>query len=185
MYRERGPKTWSVVCVSLYVAAVAATGVAALPENPGAWLAVSGLYVFALVPLLIVPISKYVYHRIDLAPDTLRVGRERIPVADIDPRSVRTQLRRATENGGASVLRNVATSMNSGFTFRGRNVADKRLPRLVGGAWAVPMGMGSVAIANRRGQQLLIATRHPEEFLRALAEATEATEATDGPEARR
>jgi hypothetical protein len=177
MYRERGPKTWSVVCVSLYVAAVAATGVAALPESPGAWLALSGLYLFAVVPLLLVPVSKYVYHRIDLAPGTLRVGRERIPVAEIDPRAVRTQLRRAADadDGGASLLRNVATSMNSGFTFRGRNVADKRAPRLVGGAYAVPTGMGSVAVTNRRGQQLLIATRRPEAFLRALAEAMDGT----------
>jgi hypothetical protein len=176
VYRERGPKAWSVVCVALYVAAVAATGVAALPESPGAWLAVSGLYLFALVPLLGVPVSKYIYHRIDLTPETLRVGRERIPVTEIDPRSVRTQLRRAAEAGDAGVLRqaasNMASSMNSGFTFRGRNVLDKRAPRLVGGAYAVPMGMGSVAVTNRRGQMLLIATRRPEAFLRALEAAT-------------
>jgi hypothetical protein len=168
MYRERGSKTWTVCCLVAYVGGVAAMGVSALPEDMGAWLAVSGLFLFVLVPLLGVPISKYVYHRIDLTADTLRVGRERIPVAELDPYSVQQALHQSAEGQGR--MHHLATSMNSGFTFRGRNVVDKSLPRLVGGAYAVPMGMASVAIATRRGERLLVATRAPEAFLRALAQ---------------
>lgn len=167
-YQERAGKTWTRICVSLYLAGVAVMGVAALPEDFWPWLAVSALFSLLLLPLLAVPISKNRYHSIDLTPETLRVGRERIPVADLDPWSVRAALDREVA-GQRGVMQNLASSMNSGFTIKGKNI-DPTLPRLVGGAWAVPMGMASVQIATRHGEQLLIASRHPTDFLQALAQ---------------
>jgi hypothetical protein len=172
VYRERGgrgSRIWIWSCVGVYVAGVAWMGALSLPEDLGAWLAVSGMFLLPLAPCLVVPLSKRRYHDIDVTPDTLRVGRERIPVAELDPGSVH-QAQNQLAAGGGGVLGNLTSSMNSGLTIRGRNVVDKSLPRLVGGAYAVPMGMASVAVATRHGERLLVATRSPEAFLTALAQ---------------
>ncbi|MBL1065808.1 hypothetical protein [Streptomyces sp. 7-21] len=165
--RPRWTKPFMLTCLAVYVVAVAAMGVAALPEDAGAWAAVSGIFLLPLLPLLAVPYGKHRYHAIDLTAETLRVGRERIPVRDIDPASVHAALAEASQGGG--VMRNLASSANSGFTFRGRNVVDPSLPRLVGGAYAVPLGSPSTVIATRQGERLLIATRAPVALLNALA----------------
>ncbi|MBC3985356.1 hypothetical protein H8N01_22950 [Streptomyces sp. AC536] len=160
MYRERPSKVWSLICVSLYVAGVAWMGVDSLPEDLGPWLAVSALFLLLLLAFTSVPVSKYFYNRIDLDHTTLRVGRERLALTDLDPASVTAALHRAQQPPG--------------HPFAGADTAHwagQRPPRLVGGGWAVPMGMDSVTIATRRGEGLNIPARDPEAFLTALASA--------------
>lgn len=91
MYIEKQPKTWSYICIGLYLAGITAMGVKSIPQDTGTWLLLSALFlVLVLLPFLAVPISKFVYHRIRIDPalGTLRVGREVIALADLDPASV-------------------------------------------------------------------------------------------------
>lgn len=168
-YKELPPKTWATICVSAYLVGVVATGAATLPDDIGACLALSLIYLVVLVPFLGVPISKLIYHRIQLTPDTLRVGRERIPVMELDAASIR-----AAQGAGAPPLaERVARSLSTNdVPVPGLRASDHGAPRLVGGAWGVPMGMDSVVIATRQGQQLAIVTRNRTGLLAALVEAT-------------
>ncbi|WP_461296488.1 hypothetical protein [Streptomyces harbinensis] len=168
MYQERGSKIWSLTCVSVYVVGVVWMAVDALPENLVAWLAVSAMFSLVLLAFVAVPVSKYIYHRIDLTPDTLRVGRERIAVADLDPQSIQDALRLA--RGGSLVQPHRSALTAPEPTAKGYLVDTSRA-RLVGGAWGVPMGMRPTVIANRNGEQLLIASRDPQALLTALAAA--------------
>ncbi|MFD0417415.1 hypothetical protein [Streptomyces sp. NPDC127108] len=141
-YVEKSPKTWSGVCIGVYLAGIGYMGVQTLPDDFGVWLGVSGLFLLLLLPCLAVPISKRIYHRIEIDAATLRVGRERLPLTDIDPASVR------------AAAQGQLPSAN---------------PRLMGGAWGVPMGMDTVVIATRRGEFLTVATRDRAAFLHALS----------------
>ncbi|ARX85586.1 DUF3093 family protein [Streptomyces alboflavus] len=147
-YTEKSSKAWSAVCIGVYLAGIGYMGVETLPDDFGVWLGVSGLFLLLLLPCLAVPISKRIYHRIEIDATTLRVGRERLPLTDIDPASVRAaaqgQLPTAPQHTAAN-------------------------PRLVGGAWGVPMGMDTVIIATRRGEFLTVATRDRAAFLQALS----------------
>lgn len=167
MYRERPSKVWSLICLTLYVVGVAWMGVDSLPEDLGPWLAVSALFLLLLFALTSVPISKFFYNRIDIADGTLRVGRERLALTDIDPASVTAALQAAKPSLG----RQFVTSLNTiDAPVPGLRAASGE-PRLVGGGWAVPMGMDSVVIATRDGKALCIPTRDREAFLTALAGA--------------
>lgn len=175
VYEERTPKTWSITCVTIYLVGVAWMGVTSLPEDLGPWLAVSGLFLLVLLPCLGVPISKHIYHRIQLTPETLRVGRERLAVAALDPGSIQL----AYQEGGAAAARRIAQSLATNEVPRARRrrgTADH--PRLVGGAWGAPMGMAVATIATRDGEHLCIATRDREGLLRALLTVTGQS---DGP----
>ncbi|WP_344259443.1 DUF3093 family protein [Streptomyces sodiiphilus] len=162
-YRERGPKGWSATWVTVYLAGVGWMAVTSLPEDFWPWLAVSGLFLLVLVSLLAIPISSWVFHRIDLTPQTLRVGRERIPVSSVDPDSVLDAL------NAASVGTAPAGTAGGGTRRKPPAPAD---PRLVGGSWSVASGWSEVVIATREGEGLCIATRNPAAFLTALLEAT-------------
>lgn len=157
MYVEKSPKTWSVSCISLYVVTVSYLGIRSVPEDTGPWLAVSALFLLLLIPCLGVPISKYMFHRIKVDGETLRVGRETLALADLDVRSICSQRTPSTEPN---------------FNELGGNL---RNPRLVGGAWGVPLGMDSVVISTRNGEKLRIATRDPRAFLDALSAAARAS----------
>jgi hypothetical protein len=169
VYEERTPKTWAITCVTIYLVGVAWMGLTSLPEDLGPWLAVSGLFLLVLLPCLAVPISKHVYHRIQLTPETLRVGRERLAVAALDPGSIRA----AYEEGGRAAARRIAESLATNEVPRARRrsgTADR--PRLVGGAWGAPMGMAVATVATRDGEHLCIATRDRDGLLRALLAVT-------------
>ncbi|MEU7731054.1 hypothetical protein AB0B78_38515 [Streptomyces sp. NPDC040724] len=171
MYVEKLPKTWSVICVGLYLAGVIAMGVDSIPQDTGAWLAVSAIFLLLLLPCLGVPISKRIYNRIRIDPSkgTLRVGREQFALATIDPGSVHAALQQAAPGMAARY----ATSAGSiDAPIPGLRASDFGAPRLVGGGWGVPMGMDSVVIATRQGEQLSIATHDRTAFLTALAQAT-------------
>ncbi|MFD3353507.1 hypothetical protein [Streptomyces fradiae] len=170
MYRERLPRTWTAICVGLYLAHVVRLGFDALPEDAGVWLAVSAASLLVLLPCIAVPVSKAVYHRIVVDPDrgVLRVGRERLPLADIDPASVHAAL---AQPDPAAAARLVASARTVDAPVPGLRASDTGAPRLVGGGWGAPMGMDVVVLATRGGEALSIATHDRKAFLTALAGA--------------
>ena len=87
-YTEKTPKTWSGICIAVYLVGIGYMGIDTIPDEIGIWLGLSALFLLLLLPCLAVPISKFIYHRIRIDSQTLRVGREHIPLADIDPASV-------------------------------------------------------------------------------------------------
>ncbi|MFH9072227.1 hypothetical protein [Streptomyces alboflavus] len=164
-YVEKSPKTWSSVCIGVYLAGIGYMGVETLPDDFGVWLGVSGLFLLLLLPCLAVPISKRIYHRIEIDATTLRVGRERLPLTDIDPASVRA----AAQGQLPSAPQRYATSLNTPDVLSPDARGSHANPRLMGGAWGMPMGMDSVVIATRRGEFLTVATRDRAAFLQALS----------------
>ncbi|GGL73672.1 hypothetical protein GCM10010129_16620 [Streptomyces fumigatiscleroticus] len=150
LYEEKIPKTWLSITTVLYVAGIAAMAVGTVPDEFGLWLGLSVMFlVLIYLPFNAVPLSKYIYHRIQVDGRTLRVGRERIALADLDPASVHAAAEQAVPPGHGNA-------------------------RLVGGGWGVPMGMDSVVVTTRRGEALAIATRDRTAFLSALGTALRA-----------
>lgn len=170
MYVEKLPKTWSVLCIGVYLVGVAYLGFESVPEDTGPWLIVSAVFLLILLPCLAVPVSKAIYHRLSIDPGTgiLRVGRERIPLASVDPASVEAAL----QSELLSPAQRYAASLgNVDAPVPGFRAADRGAPRLVGGGWGVPMGMDSVEIRTHQGEPLSIATHDRVSFLTALARA--------------
>ncbi|MFE9406738.1 hypothetical protein ACFYNY_34085 [Streptomyces sp. NPDC006530] len=171
MYVEKLPKTWSLLCIGVYLASVAYMGFVSIPEDTGPGLIVSAVFLLILLPCLAVPVSKAIYHRLSIDPGAgiLRVGRERIPLASVDPASVGAAL----QSESLSPAQRYAASLgNIDAPIPGLRAADRGAPRLVGGGWGVPMGMDSVEIRTRQGEPLSIATHDRLRFLTALARAT-------------
>ncbi|WP_329167402.1 hypothetical protein OG709_20955 [Streptomyces sp. NBC_01267] len=171
MYAEKLPKIWSAVCIGLYLIGISYLGKDTIPDEIGLWLGLSALFLIVLVPCLGVPISKAIYHRVRIEDGILRVGRERIPVSDVDPASVHAAIQSAEPIPAQQCASSMSSIDAPAASFR---AVERKAPRLVGGGWAVPMGMDSVAISNRRGEPLLIATRDRAAFLTALSNATAA-----------
>lgn len=171
MYVEKLPKTWTVFCVAVYLAMVVRLGVDALPEDTDVWLLVSSAYLLVLVPCIAVPISKAIYHRVRVDPGSglLRVGRERIRLTDLDPVSVQAALRRVEPRTGRRRYTTATGAVQS--PLAGLQAVDHGAPRLVGGGWAVPMGMDSVVVSTRTGERLSIATHDGAALLTAVARA--------------
>ncbi|MET7292386.1 hypothetical protein ABZS79_09610 [Streptomyces griseoloalbus] len=168
-YVEKTPKTWSAICIAIYLAGMAHMGVDAIPDEIGLWLGLCALFLLVLLPCLAVPFSKFVYHRIRMDAETLRVGRECIPLTAIDPVSVQT----ASQLAPPTTPKQYAASLNAvDVPLPGLRACDFGNPRIVGGGWSVPMGMDSVVIRTRQGEQLRIATRDRAALLTALARAT-------------
>lgn len=167
-YTEKTPKTWSGICIALYLAGIGYMGIDTIPDEFDLWLGLSALFLLLLLPCLAAPISKFIYHRIQIDAQTLRVGRERIPLADIDPASVQ-----AASANAPSVAERYATSLGTiDAPVPGLRAADQGIPRLVGGGWGAPMGMDTVVIRTWQGGPLSIATRDRTAFLPALLQAT-------------
>lgn len=168
-YVEKTPKTWSAICIAVYLVGVGYMGIDAIPDEIGLWFGMCALFLVVLLPCLAVPISKFFYNRIRMDAQTLRVGRERIPLADIDPVSVQA----AAQAGPPTTFQQYAESVHTiDAPLPGLRAADQGNPRLVGGGWGVPMGMGSVVVRTRQGERLSIATRDRVAFLAALSQAT-------------
>ncbi|WP_461083493.1 hypothetical protein [Streptomyces deserti] len=143
--------------------------VGTLPDEFGLWLGLSAMFlVLVYLPFNAVPLSKYFFNRVQIDSQTLRVGRERIALADIDPTSVHA----ASQQAVPGVAQRYAASAGAiDAPLPGLRATDLGNPRLVGGGWSVPMGMDSVVIATRRGEALTIATRDRTAFLSALGTA--------------
>ncbi|MDT0614237.1 DUF3093 family protein [Streptomyces lancefieldiae] len=166
-YVEKTPKTWSAICITVYVASMAYMGVDTLPDEFGLWFGMCALFLLLLLPCLAVPFSKFIYHRIQVDEGTLRVGRERIPLTAIDPVSVQE----ASQVALPTATQQYAASLNAiDAPLPGLRAGDQGNPRLAGGGWGVPMGMDSVVVRTHQGEQLRIATRDRVAFLTALAE---------------
>jgi hypothetical protein len=90
----------------------------------------------------LVSASKRRYHSITIAGGRLRVGRDALGLADIDPVSLRQD---AVLSGGEG--------------------------KLLGGAFGVPYGMETVGLSTRSGEHYIIATMDGPAFLAALADA--------------
>ncbi|MFI6091359.1 hypothetical protein [Streptomyces sp. NPDC051218] len=167
-YVEKSPKVWSGICIGIYLVGMGYMGVNTLPDQFGLWLGMWPLFLLLLLPCLLVPISKFIYNRIQIDAETLRVGRERIPLASIDPTSVQS----ASQASLPTAAQQYATSMNTiDAPVPGLRAAAQGNARLVGGGWAVPMGMDTVVIATRNGEGLTIPTRDRVAFLNALGTA--------------
>jgi len=164
-YVEKVPKTWSAICISVYLIGMVYMGIDTLPDQFGLWLGMWALFLLLLLPCLLVPISKFIYHRIQIDNETLRVGRERIALASIDSASVLAAGQEATLTAAERYARSLNTV---DAPVPGLRAKDQGNPRLVGGGWAVPMGMDSVVIATRNRESLVIATRDSAAFLHAL-----------------
>ncbi|MEV6681254.1 hypothetical protein AB0N09_30955 [Streptomyces erythrochromogenes] len=171
MYNEKLPRTWSAICIGAYLAGIAYMGAQSIPEDTTVWLIVSALFLVILLPCLAVPLSKAIYNRIriDRTSGTLRVGRESFALADLEPGSVQIAVQ---YDHPTAAQRYAASAAAIDAPFPGARAADRGAPRLVGGGWAVPMGMDSVVISTRGGQGLRIATHNRSAFLAALSEAT-------------
>ncbi|MFF9817092.1 hypothetical protein [Streptomyces sp. NPDC014006] len=159
LYEEKIPKTWLAITTVLYLVGVAAMGAGSLPDDFGLWLGLSAMFLVLIwVPFNAVPLSKYFFNRIRIGAQTLRVGRERIALADLDPAGVYA----ASQQTVPTAPQRYATSLNTNAPVQAR---------LVGGGWSVPMGMDSVVLTTRRGEVLTIATRDRTAFLTALGGA--------------
>ncbi|MEW2266362.1 DUF3093 family protein [Streptomyces sp. NPDC047853] len=167
-YVEKTPKTWSAICIAAYAAGMAYMGLDTIPDEFGLWLGMCALFLLLLLPCLAVPFSKFVYHRIQVDEETLRVGRERIPLTALDPASVQA----AAQATYPTLREQYATSLNAvDAPVPGLRTADHGEPRLVGGGWSVPMGMDSVVLRTHGAEPLRVATRDRTAFLTALAHA--------------
>ncbi len=167
-YTEKIPKTWSSICIAIYLIGVGYLGIDTIPDEIGLWLGLCALFLLLLLPCLAVPISKFIYNRIQIDAQKLRVGREHIPLSEIDPASVQT----ASDRTPGAAQRYVTSLATIDAPLPGLHSADQGTPRLVGGGWGVPMGMDSVVIRTLQGGQLCIATRNRTAFLAALRQAT-------------
>ncbi|WP_263166661.1 hypothetical protein [Streptomyces sp. SCSIO ZS0520] len=166
LYEEKLPRTYTRVCLALYVALVVWMGVTSLPEDFAIWLGLSVLFgAVVLLPLLGVPLSKRIYHRIRIDGHTLRVGRERLPLVWLDPDSVGAALHEAAPG---TAQRYAHSAQQIDIPVSGLRARDRGNARLVGGGWSVPMGMDSVVVATRQGEGLTIATHDRTAFLTAL-----------------
>ncbi|CAM5699386.1 hypothetical protein [Streptomyces purpurascens] len=169
LYEEKIPKTWISITTVLYVGGIGAMAVGTVPDEFGLWLGLSAMFlVLIYLPFNAVPLSKYFFNRIQIDGQILRVGRERIALADIDPASVHA----ASQQVVPKVSQRYATSAGAiDAPVPGLRAADLGNPRLVGGGWSVPMGMDSVVITTRQSEALTIATRDRTAFLNALGGA--------------
>ncbi|MFI6371580.1 hypothetical protein [Streptomyces sp. NPDC050546] len=167
-YTEKTPKVWSGICITAYLIGVSYMGADTIPDEFGLWLGLCALFLLVLLPFLAVPVSKFIYNRIQIDTHTLRVGRERISLADIDPTSVKE----ASQAGPSTTAGQRAASINTiNVNSQGQNSSGPTNHRIAGGGWGVPMGMESVVIRTRNGESLRFATRNRAAFLNALLQA--------------
>ncbi|MFB6599726.1 hypothetical protein [Streptomyces diastaticus] len=175
-YREEPPRAWTRICLVAYAGWAAYQALQLLPDDLTAWLVVCAMSSLLLLCLLAVPLSKRLYHRIHLDGGELRVGRERLPVASLTPVS----LAAAANEPGRAGLREYRASLTPDQLREARRRSNALTrPRLVGGAWAVPLGMEELVVETAEGASLVIATRDRAGLLRALTRAR-GSEAVDG-----
>ncbi|GFH80188.1 MULTISPECIES: hypothetical protein [Streptomyces diastaticus group] len=167
-YQEDPPRTWTRICLAAYALWAAYQAFQLLPDERTAWLVVCAMSLLLLLCLLAVPLSKRLYHRIRLADGELRVGRERLPVASL----TLVSLTAAAHEPGRAGLREYRASLTPDQLKEARRRTNALTrPRLVGGAWAVPVGMEELVVETVEGASLAIATRDRAGLLGALTRA--------------
>ena len=167
-YQEDPPRTWTRICLAAYALWAVYPAFQLLPDQLTAWLVVCAMSLLLLLCLLAVPLSKHLYHRIRLADGQLRVGRERLPVVSLTPVS----LAAAAAEPDRAALRDYRASLTPAQLKEARRRTNALTrPRLVGGAWAVPVGMEELVVETAEGTSLAIATRDRAGLLGALTRA--------------
>jgi hypothetical protein len=95
------------------------------------------------------------YERIVVMPDELRIGRDVLPIADIDVGASQAELQKL-----------------QGLTRADRDRASAEWPgRPVGGAWQQRMGTRSLLLRGRRGQRWRVVCSDSDGLLEAIATA--------------
>ncbi|MFE6716082.1 hypothetical protein ACFVDU_00690 [Streptomyces albidoflavus] len=168
VYEEKLPKRWTIGTLVVLTAWVIWQGTKLLPEDSTVWFVILGSSALFAVVFNGVPLSKRRYHRIRLRDGQLTVGRETIPVASLTPESIREA---REQPSGAELLAHLKSRTPDELAELRRESREMSPPRLVGGAWAVPMGMDECVVETSQGEALLIATHDREGLLEALSRA--------------
>ncbi|MET7558071.1 hypothetical protein [Streptomyces albidoflavus] len=168
VYEEKLPRRWTIGTLVVLTAWVVWQGAKLLPEDSTVWFVILGSSALFAVVFNGVPLSKRRYNRIRLRDGQLTVGRETIPIASLTPESIRE----AREQPQASELTALLKSSTpEELTEIRRRSRESGPPRLMGGAWAVPIGMDECVVETEEGEALMIATHDRERLLEALSRA--------------
>ncbi|QVJ01664.1 hypothetical protein KGD82_00600 [Nocardiopsis eucommiae] len=144
VYREHAPRLWTTLVLTVYVLGVGAMFVDSAPDDYGAVLFLSGLFlVMPVALLLIAPFLKFLGNRIRLTDQALKVGRNVVPVE-----------RLAVET--AEVDRGPQTPERIGS-----RTPLNRNPN-------TPFGYTPVVLYTRNGDPVAIDSRKPDKLVRAL-----------------
>ncbi|MFI0028026.1 hypothetical protein ACH4M8_01645 [Streptomyces albidoflavus] len=168
VYEEKLPRRWTIGTLVVLTAWVVWQGTKLLPENSTVWFVILGSSALFAVVFNGVPFSKRRYHRIRLRDGHLTVGRETIPVASLTPESIREAREQPSASELMAFLKSSTPEELAEMRRRSRETGP---PRLVGGAWAVPLGMEEFVVETEEGEALLIATHDRERLLEALNRA--------------
>jgi hypothetical protein len=115
------------------------------------------------------------YGAITLTPETLRVGRDRVPVADIEPQWVHMLAHRADP----TLAQRLATSATT-VQLPGDAQVDNERGRILGGAFGTTLGGDLVTLelrgdGLRRNERVSVPTNDRRGLLRGLVTALEAS----------
>ncbi|ANB07865.1 hypothetical protein SAM40697_3907 [Streptomyces ambofaciens] len=167
-YREKLPTRWALVTSVVLAAWVVYQGSILLPEDSTVWLVLLGFSAFLALVFNAVPISKRIYQRIRIQDGLLTVGRETVAVEALTTESLREAREQPTDAEFAAIL---ASRSRAELAEAQRKSRAIRPPRIMGGGWAVPMGMDQIVVETDQGESLLIATHDREALLDALTRA--------------
>ncbi|GAB3463524.1 hypothetical protein GCM10027570_50740 [Streptomonospora sediminis] len=181
LYRERGLwKWWTLAWACAYVAGIAGLWAVSTGET-AAWAQVSALFLPLFAAPALAPPRRIKHSApIRLTRDTLRVGRDRVPVAALDPASVRNaqaphppagHFGAAPGPGGWGAPPGVPAELAVEPVPLGGRPPGAR----------TPIGAVRLQIGTRHDRPLDIATRHPGGFTRALAQVAGYGSRTDSP----
>ncbi|MEU6109184.1 hypothetical protein ABZ853_12400 [Streptomyces albidoflavus] len=168
VYEEKLPRRWTIGTLVVLTAWVVWQGTKLLPEDSTVWFVILGSSALFAVVFNGVPLSKRRYNRIRLRDGHLTVGRETIPVASLTPESIREAREQPPASELMALLKSSTPEELAEMRSRSRETGP---PRLVGGAWAVPMGMDECVVETDQGEALLIATHDRDGLLEALSRA--------------
>lgn len=110
------------------------------------------------------------YGAVTLTRETLRVGRDRVPVADIEPHWVRTLATKADP----ALAQRLGTSAST-VQVPGSKQADRDRGRLLGGAYAATFGDDLVTLELRGNERVTVPTRDRRGLLAGLLTALDET----------
>jgi len=165
-------RAWAIPFALLAVLVVAMV-IADLPD-------VRGITVIAPVaaasPILVIWLltlwSINRYGAVTLTRDTLRVGRDRVPVADIEPQWVRMLATRADP----ALAQRLGASAST-LQLPGSRQADRDRGRLLGGAYGATVGDDLVTLELRHDQRVSVPTRDRRGLLAGLLTALDGADA--------
>lgn len=114
------------------------------------------------------------YGTITLTRDTLRVGRDQLPVASIEPQWVRMLARRA-EGAEPSTAERITTSAGA-LQLPGDRHLDTSRGRLLGGAYGATLGDDLITLELHGNKRVSVPTRDRRGLLAGLVTAVDGVE---------